>query len=77
MATIAAARPRAQIGVSSQVAFLVACAVVGVLAALPRLTGQPLPVTADEAHWFERSSRFADAVINRDWAGTYRTATRA
>jgi hypothetical protein len=46
---------------------------IGLLAALPRLTEIDGPVTADEALWFSRTSGFARALLDWRWSDTYRT----
>ncbi len=47
---------------------------LSLLAALPRLGGEvATPVTADEAHWFHRSAKFAQALLAGDARHTYQT----
>src|SRR5439155_18191676 len=46
---------------------------VGVLAAVPRLTQVVQPLTIDEPLWFQRSSLFAGALLAGESAGTYQT----
>src|SRR5438094_649611 len=78
VASISAARPVPVVGglraaLARLARVLALAAPVALLALLPRLAEIERPITADEPVWFERTTQFAAAVVQRHWAGTEQT----